>query len=89
MGETETRESKPTDRGLLGRASRAARAFAATLRWRLDVDSRDDRWSRATRTPSEPIGTMLCNDVVLAVARMKFRRLAEESRSRKERAGDA
>jgi hypothetical protein len=31
---------------------------------------------------------MLCNDVVLAVARMKFRRLAEESRPHKERGGD-
>jgi hypothetical protein len=88
MDETETREAKPTVRGLPGRASRAARAFADAIRWRLAADSRDDRWSRATRTPSEPIGTMLCNDVVLAVARMKFRRLAEESRPRKQRAGD-
>ncbi len=88
MGETEPREAKPTVRGLLGRAWRAVRAFASAMRWRLAADSRDDRWSRDTPTPTEPIGTMLCNDVVLAVARMKFRRLAEESWPRKKGAGD-
>ncbi len=64
----------------LRRRWRAAVGAMGVVAWRLGADSRDDRWARDVDAPAEKIGTMLCNDVVLAVARMKFRGLAEDRR---------
>ena len=59
---------------------RAAVGALRVVAWRLGADSRDDRWACDVDAPTEKIGTMLCNDVVLAVARVKFQRLAEDRR---------
>ncbi len=64
----------------LRRRWRAGVEALRVVAWRLGADSRDDRWACDVDAPTEKIGTMLCNDVVLAVARMKFRRLAEDRR---------
>ena len=65
---------------ILWRGWRAAGQALGVAAWRFGADSRDDRWARDVDAPAEKIGTMLCNDVVLAVARMKFQRLAEDRR---------
>lgn len=59
---------------------RAAVGALRVVAWRLGTDSRDDRWACDVDAPTEKIGTILCNDVVLAVARVKFQRLAEDRR---------
>jgi hypothetical protein len=66
--------------GFLRRGWQAATGALRGLAWRMRTDSRDDRWASDVDAPAEKIGTLLCNDVVLAVARMKFRKLAQDHR---------